>query len=154
MVLMKMWVIPYILANLFPQTDLTSKLYEIFIMIFGGVTFLFFIILGYAGKHFLKFQWTTHFFLNFLIQFPFALHALYEEMNSTSLLMGWGQVFTESWYGLMAEPTRLIFMVYPWTDLFAIVASFVFIAIGRNIEIVDEGRLWQQTRNRMKAGRI
>lgn len=70
------------------------------------------------------------------------------------MMMGWGQVFTEGWYGLMAEPTRLIFMVYPWTDIFAIAASFVFLAIGRTIEIVDEGRLWEQTQNRMKVGRI
>jgi len=154
MVFIKLWLIPFVLGNLFPQTDLVSKLYEVLIMVFGGITFLLFIIQGYIGKHFFQFHWTTHFLLNFLIQLPFAMHALYEELRRTSMMMGWGQVFTEGWYGLMAEPTRLIFMVYPWTDIFAIAASFVFLAIGRTIEIVDEGRLWEQTQNRMKVGRI
>jgi len=154
MVFIKLWIIPYVLGNLFPQTDLISKLYEVFIMVCGGITFLLFIIQGYIGKHLCRFHWMTHFLLNFLIQLPFMMHALYEEIKRTPMLMGWGQVFTEGWYGLMAEPTRLIFMVYPWTDIFAIVASFIFLAIGRTIEIVDEDRLWKQTRNRVKVGRI
>lgn len=154
MVLIKLWVIPFVLWHLFPQTDLISKLYEVFIMAIGGVTFLLFIIQGYIGKHFFHFKWGTHLFLNFIIQLPFAIHAYLEGSMKTSLMMGWDQVFIEGWYGLVAEPTRLIFMVYPWTDIFAIVASFIFIAIGRTIDIADEEYSWEPTRKRMKVGKI
>ncbi len=154
MVLIKLWVVPFTLWHLFPQTDLVSRLYEVLIMAFGGVTFLLFIIQGYAGKHFFQLSRSSHLLLHFTIQLPFGLHAYIQEITGDAEMIGWIDTFAEGWCGLIAEPTRLMLLVYPWTDIFAIVASFVFLVIGRTIEIVDEDKRWQKQRNHVKVGRI
>lgn len=154
MVLVKLWVIPFTLWHLFPQTDLMSRLYEVFIMAFGGVTFLLFIVLGYLGKHAFHIDLSKHLLLHFMIQLPFGMHALLQEVTDASPLLGVARVFAEGWCGLVGEPTRLLFMVYPWTDIFAIIASFIFLSIGRTIEIVDEDRRWIQQRQKIKVGRV
>lgn len=154
MVLIKLWVVPFTLWHLFPQTDLVSRLYEVLIMAFGGVTLLLFIIQGYVGKHFFQLSRSSHLLLHFTIQLPFGLHAYIQEVSENPEMIGWTHSFAEGWCGLIAEPTRLMLLVYPWTDIFAIVASFVFLAIGRTIEIVDEDKLWQKQRNHVKVGRI
>ncbi|RXT13923.1 hypothetical protein [Ammoniphilus sp. CFH 90114] len=154
MVLVKLWVIPFTLWHLFPQNDLVSRLYEVLIMGFGGVTFLLFIVLGYLGKHAFHINLSKHLFLHFVIQFPFAMHAILQEVTDARPLIGVARVFAEGWCGLIAEPTRLLFMVYPWTDIFAIFASFVFLSIGRTIDIVDEDKDWIGQRKRIKVGRV
>jgi len=148
LVAIKLWIIPFSLWQLFPQNDLVSRLYEVFIMAMGGVTFLSFIVLGYIGKNTFHFEFIHHVTLHFLLQLPFAFHAFLQEISFdlNGYLSGM-TIFSNGWSGLIAEPTRLIFMVYPWTDIFAIVASFVFLTIGRTIEIVDED---QSTKQRMR----
>ncbi|RKD25725.1 hypothetical protein BEP19_01930 [Ammoniphilus oxalaticus] len=154
MVFIKIWVIPFLLWNLFPQNDLISKIYEVMIILFGGCAFLLFTLQGYLGKRVFQFHWSTHFLLHSIVQLPFALHVLFEGLRKSRLMLDWGHVFTEGWYGLLAEPTRLILMAYHGTDVFAIAASFLFLALGRKIEIADEQQLWDQARKRMKVGRV
>ncbi|MBP1933430.1 hypothetical protein [Ammoniphilus resinae] len=149
LVVIKLWVIPFSLWHLFPQNDLVSRLYEVFIMAIGGMTFLSFIVLGYIGKNTFHFGFLHHLMLHFLLQLPFAFFAFLEELSLTTSHLNGLMIFSNSWSGLIAEPTRLIFMVYPWTDIFALVASFVFLSIGRSIEIVDEDQVTNQ-RMRLK----
>jgi hypothetical protein len=152
MVLIKLWIVPFALWSLFPQTDLISRLYEVLIMGFGAVTFLLFIVLGYVGKHTFQIGFWQHLFLHFILQSPFAIHAFLHQIMETEAL-GFSTIFADGWCGLIAEPTRLLFMVYPWTDIFAILASFAFLSIGRKIEITDEEKFGVQGRNRIKVGK-
>lgn len=150
LVLVKVWIVPYFLWILFPSSEFVSKLYEIFLMAFGGVTALLFITLGYIGKHFFHIGNLTHLFLHFFIQLPFTVHAFLQEMSVSHITLGLAR-FADGWCGLIAEPTRLLFMVYPWTDVFAIGLSFLLLVVGRIIEIVDEE---YPLRNRRKVERI
>ncbi|HJV44558.1 MAG TPA: hypothetical protein VJ824_02400 [Bacillota bacterium] len=153
MVLVKLWVVPFALWKLFPQTDLISRLYEVIIMGFGGVTFLMYIVLGYIGKHVFHIRYLGHLFLYFILQSPFALHIFFRQIMEKQTV-GFMAIFADGWCGLIAEPTRLMFMVYPWTDAFAIITSFIFLSIGRKIEIKDEQIHNHRMGNQIKVGKI
>lgn len=151
LVFAKLWLIPFFIWNIFPQNDLMSKIYEVLIIAFGGIAFLLFIILGYIGKRLFQFSRGIHLALHFMAHLPFAARALSAEPEAASSML---DVFVQGWSGLLAEPARLVFMEYDKIDALSIVASFLFIAIGRKIEIVDEQQRWRHTKNQMKAGRV
>jgi hypothetical protein len=154
MVLVKLWIIPYMLLHLFPQSDLVSKINEVSIMVVGGLTFLLFMILGYIGKHIFSMSLKGHLGLHFVIQIPFIIHAFLQQALQKDNSMGLLHVFAEGWCGLIAEPTRLLFMVYPWTDAAAILSSFFFLGLGRSIEIVDEDMKWKDRNHKIKARQV
>src|SRR5699024_6257103 len=108
-----------------------------------------FMIQGYIGKHIFKFSWSIHLLLHFLVQLPFTWHVIVARLRDTPWVV---DVFMAGWYGLIAEPTRLILMIYSGTDAVSLIASFIFVAMGRKVEIADEQQIWEQARNRIKVG--
>jgi hypothetical protein len=152
-IMFKLWIVPYVLTTLFSHSDLVSRVYEIFIMFTGVTTLLLMIFLGYLGRHLYDLSLAQQATLNGLIQTPYLIHILAESPSINGDSVGFLSIFAEAWYGLVAEPIRFLFMVYPWTDIFALLLGFVCLSIGRFIEIVDEDSIQLHKKQPKKVGR-
>ncbi|GAB7387530.1 hypothetical protein BSNK01_13670 [Bacillaceae bacterium] len=139
MVTIKMIVLPYVIWQIFPLSDLGATIYEICIMSFGGLTACLYLYLGYLAKRKYALSLLSHIGSYLLVQFPFVSYALLKQAAVQPERIVSFFRWAEEWVGLLAEPARLLFMVYPWTDFFALLFGLCLTVAGRRVELAAEG---------------
>ncbi|WP_205628877.1 hypothetical protein, partial [Acinetobacter baumannii] len=89
-----------------------------------------------------------------ILQAPFFLHGWLKMQEIVPREYTFLYSFAEGWCSLLAEPIRLLFFVYPWTDVIAVLASLALVLLGRFIRNEESEFFYFMTeRKQMDGGR-
>ncbi|MFT9847581.1 hypothetical protein [Aneurinibacillus sp. REN35] len=133
LVIVKIWLFPYLLHRLFPESDTGALVYEMLVLSLGGVTLVLYMFLGHYGKYRAYLSRRAQMGVVLFLQAPFFLHGWLKMQEIAPQKYTLLYSFAEGWCSLLAEPIRLLFFVYPWTDAIAVLASFTLVLLGRFI---------------------
>ncbi|WP_047152613.1 hypothetical protein [Aneurinibacillus tyrosinisolvens] len=154
LVWLKIWLFPYLLWRTLSASDAGAIVYEMLILILGALTFIVYVALGHLGKYHFYLSRGQHLLATLLIQAPFFLHGWLKIQHIDPKKVTALYQFAEGWCSLLAEPIRLLFFVYPWTDIIAVFLSFFLVLVGRAIEKgTDEIYHLGGEHNKLEGGR-
>lgn len=145
LVICKVWFFPYVLHRTLAIGDLGALLYEMGILILGSAALIMYVLLGHIGKYRFRLGRRRQLSVALLLQTPFFLHGWLKMASVNPRTITPLYEFAEGWCSLIAEPIRLLFFVYPWTDIIAVTLSLLLVWIGRGLrtEIDDFFFFWE-----------
>lgn len=146
LVICKVWFFPYVLHRALAVSDLGALLYEMSILILGSTALIVYVLLGHIGKYYFRLGRRRQLSVALLLQFPFFLHGGLKMASVSPRTVTPLYEFAEGWCSLIAEPIRLLFFVYPWTDITAVILGMLLIWVGRGLrtEIDDFFFFWER----------
>lgn len=145
LVVCKVWIFPYMLHRMLAIGDLGALLYEMGILVLGSTALIMYVLLGHIGKYHFRLGRRHQLACVLMLQLPFFLHGWLKMMSVSPHMMTPLYEFAEGWCSLIAEPIRLLFFVYPWTDVIAVTLSLLLVWIGRGLrtEMDDFFFFWE-----------